>query len=95
VRESHFDWYRQQGRVPNGHSSVAALGGAQTGIEMKIKAFIHPAEEGGFWAEVPAFPGCYSEGETLDDTIANIRDAAVGWMEGAERQRPPEPSTAS
>ncbi len=41
---------------------------------------IHPAEEGGFWAEIPSMPGCVSEGETLDETKANIREAAEGWI---------------
>jgi predicted RNase H-like HicB family nuclease len=53
---------------------------------MKIKAVIHPAEEGGFWAEVPALKGCYSEGDTLDEAIANIREAAEGWLEVAAEQ---------
>jgi predicted RNase H-like HicB family nuclease len=53
---------------------------------MKLKAFIHPSDEGGFWAEVPALPGCVSEGETYDETVANIREAAEGWLEvAAER----------
>ena len=50
---------------------------------MKLKAIIHPAEEGGFWAEVPALRGCYSEGETWDEIVANIKDAAEGWLEVA------------
>jgi predicted RNase H-like HicB family nuclease len=53
---------------------------------MKIKAIIHPAEEGGFWAEVPALKGCYSEGDTFDEAIANIREAAAGWLEVAAEQ---------
>ena len=53
---------------------------------MKFKVLIHPAEEGGYWAEVPALPGCVSQGETLDETLANIREAAAGWLEvSAER----------
>ena len=53
---------------------------------MKLKVLVHPAEEGGFWAEVPALPGCVSEGESLDETLANIREAAEGWLEvSAER----------
>jgi predicted RNase H-like HicB family nuclease len=53
---------------------------------MKLKAIIHPADEGGFWAEVPALPGCVSEGETYDQTVSNIREAAEGWLEvAAER----------
>jgi predicted RNase H-like HicB family nuclease len=42
---------------------------------MRIKVVIHEAEEGGFWAEVPVLPGCYSQGDTLDETVANIREA--------------------
>lgn len=50
---------------------------------MKLKILIHPAEEGGFWAEIPALPGCVSEGNTFDETLANIREAAEGWLEVA------------
>ena len=50
---------------------------------MKIKAIIHPAEEGGFWAEVPALKGSYSEGASFEETLANIREAAEGWLEAA------------
>ncbi len=32
---------------------------------MKLQIVIHPTEEGGFWAEIPALAGCVSEGETL------------------------------
>ena len=53
---------------------------------MKIKVIIHPAEEGGFWAEVPALKGCYSEGDTYEETLANIREAAEGWLEVAAEQ---------
>ncbi len=53
---------------------------------MKLKVLVHPAEEGGYWAEIPALPGCVSEGETLDETLSNIREAAEGWLEvSAER----------
>ena len=50
---------------------------------MKLQVVIHPAEEGGFWAEIPAFLGCVSEGETLEETLANIKEAAEGWLEVA------------
>ena len=53
---------------------------------MKLRVLIHPAEEGGYWAEVPALPGCVSEGGTFEETLANVREAAQGWMEvAAER----------
>ncbi len=48
---------------------------------MIIKVRINEAEEGGFWAEVPALPGCVSQGETLDETIANVREAIAGWLD--------------
>ncbi len=47
---------------------------------MKLKVVLHPAEEGGFWAEVPALPGCVSEGDTLEEVLTNIREAAEGWL---------------
>ncbi|MBD1866695.1 type II toxin-antitoxin system HicB family antitoxin [Oculatella sp. FACHB-28] len=50
---------------------------------MKIKAIIHPAEEGGYWAEVPALPGCVTEGDTIDEVIANLKDAIEGWLDVA------------
>lgn len=50
---------------------------------MKIKAIIHPAEEGGYWAEVPALPGCITEGETMEEVLINLKDAIEGWLEVA------------
>ena len=47
---------------------------------MKIKIIVHEAEEGGFWAEVPAIPGCVSQGETLEELDENIREAIVGCL---------------
>ncbi|MBW4440050.1 MAG: type II toxin-antitoxin system HicB family antitoxin [Plectolyngbya sp. WJT66-NPBG17] len=50
---------------------------------MKIRAIIHPAEEGGYWAEVPALPGCITEGDTIEEVTANLKDAIEGWLEVA------------
>lgn len=47
---------------------------------MKLKVFIYEAEEGGYWAKVPAIPGCVSQGETLDEVKANIVDALEGCL---------------
>jgi predicted RNase H-like HicB family nuclease len=47
---------------------------------MKIKVVVHEAEEGGFWAEVPAIPGCASQGETLDELMANLHEAIEGCL---------------
>ena len=50
---------------------------------MKIRAIIHPAEEGGYWAEVPALSGCITEGDTIEEVVANLKDAMVGWLDVA------------
>jgi predicted RNase H-like HicB family nuclease len=42
---------------------------------MKVKVIIHEVPKGGYWAEVPAFPGCFSQGETKKEILANIREA--------------------
>ncbi len=53
---------------------------------MKLKVIIHPAEEGGFWAEVPGFPGCVSEGDTIEEVRANILEAFEGVFEVLQDQ---------
>lgn len=47
---------------------------------VNIKAIVHEAEEGGFRAEVPAIPGCASQGETLDELLTNLREAIEGCL---------------
>jgi predicted RNase H-like HicB family nuclease len=47
---------------------------------MKLKIIIHQAEEGGYWAEVPAIPGCATQGETIQELIQNIYDAVEGCL---------------
>lgn len=47
---------------------------------MKLKVFIYDAEEGGYWAKVPAIPGCVSQGETLEEVRANIVHALEGCL---------------
>jgi len=46
----------------------------------------HEDLEGGFWAEAPALPGCYSQGETLDELKHNIREAIAGVLEVLREQ---------
>ncbi len=47
---------------------------------MKLKVIIHTAEEGGFWAEVPALPGCVTQAETMESLITNIYEAVEGCL---------------
>ena len=42
---------------------------------MKLKVVVHEAEEGGYWAEVPAISGCSTQGETFEELLQNIHDA--------------------
>jgi predicted RNase H-like HicB family nuclease len=51
---------------------------------MTIKAIVHEAEEGGFWAEVPALPGCVTQGESEDDIRTNLLEAVELWFEAGE-----------
>ncbi len=41
---------------------------------------IHQAEEGGFWSEVPALSGCYSQGETIDEALRNTKEAIESYL---------------
>ena len=47
---------------------------------MKIKVVVHDAEEGGFWAEVPAIPGCATQGDTMDELLRNVHEAIEGCL---------------
>ncbi|MFH0764812.1 MAG: type II toxin-antitoxin system HicB family antitoxin [Calditrichota bacterium] len=51
---------------------------------MTLKVIIHEAEEGGYWGEVPALPGCATQGETLDELLASVREAVAGWLDVEE-----------
>ncbi len=53
---------------------------------MKFKIIIHNAEEGGYWAEIPTLKGCVSEGETIDEVLDNIKEAALGWLKVAAKR---------
>lgn len=59
---------------------------------MKIQVVVHDAEEGGYWAEVPALPGLVTEGDTFEELLANLYDAAEGWLSAdADPTQPREP----
>ena len=47
----------------------------------KFAVVIHAEPAGGFWGEVPALPGCYSQGETVDELLGNLREAIAGVLE--------------
>lgn len=47
---------------------------------MKLKVVVHEAEEGGYWAEVPAIPGCATQGETFEELLKNIYEAVEACL---------------
>ena len=47
---------------------------------------IHAAQEGGFWAEAPALPGCFSQGETIEETLKNTREAIEAHLQALNKE---------
>ncbi len=47
---------------------------------MKIKVIVHEAAEGGYWAEVPAIPGCATQGDTFEELLKNLYEAVEGCL---------------
>ena len=47
---------------------------------MKLKTIIHQAEEGGYWAEIPAIPGCATQGDTFEELLQNIYEAVEACL---------------
>jgi predicted RNase H-like HicB family nuclease len=53
-------------------------------LTVTLTAVIHPEPDaGGFSAEVPALPGCYTQGKTLEEVQANLWEAAEAWLASA------------
>ena len=81
------------GRYPQSHERcIGQSKGLQCtlGLEnhMKLKVVIHEAEEGGYWAEVPAIPGCATQGDTFEDLLSNLYEAVEGCL-SVENQEVP------
>lgn len=58
---------------------------------MKYRVVIEQDEDGVFVAEVPALPGCISEGRTRPEAITNIREAIAGYIESLQAHNEPVP----
>ena len=64
-------------------------------MNIPLKVVIHATKDGWYWAEIPALPGCVSEGDTLDDLDRNIREAIDGWVDaGNDRAAVPDEDDA-
>jgi predicted RNase H-like HicB family nuclease len=59
---------------------------------MKLNVIIEKDEAGYYVAEVPALPGCLSQGKTYEEAIINIKEAIEGWLEVMESKQSPDPS---
>ena len=51
---------------------------------MRLRVILEPSEEGGYTVTVPALPGCISEGDSVDDALANVREAIDLYLEPVE-----------
>lgn len=47
---------------------------------MTLKVVVHEEPNGGFWAEVPALPGCATQGETIPELMERVKEAVEGWL---------------
>lgn len=59
---------------------------------MKLHVTIEQDEAGYYVAEVPALPGCLSQGKTHQEALANIKEAIEGWLEVMESKQPLDPT---
>ncbi|MEM2051049.1 MAG: type II toxin-antitoxin system HicB family antitoxin [Thermoproteota archaeon] len=58
---------------------------------MRFRVIITRDEDGYYVAEVPALPGCISQGKTREEAIANIKDAIVGYLTSLKKHDEPIP----
>ena len=52
---------------------------------MKFQVIVYEEREGGFSAEVPALPGCFTQGDTMEELMANVHEAIKGYLEAREQ----------
>jgi predicted RNase H-like HicB family nuclease len=50
-------------------------------VLVKLKVIIKPGEDSGFVAQVPALKGCWSQGVSREEALANAREAIEAWLE--------------
>ena len=48
---------------------------------MEYTVVVHQAEEGGVWVEVPALPGCYSQAESVEEALNDVKEAITLYLE--------------
>jgi predicted RNase H-like HicB family nuclease len=78
------------GILPTEEASAGAEASFLYNGAMTLQVVVHKEPTGGFWAEVPALPGCASQGDTIEELKANVREAIEGWLD----VRPEKPADA-
>jgi len=58
---------------------------------MEYTVVIHPSEEGGYWVEVPALLGCYSQGKTAEEAMVNARESIESHLMALNEDKQPIP----
>lgn len=53
---------------------------------MKLKVLVHEDEKKGYWAEVPSLPGCFTQGDSMEELIPNIYEAVEGYLKVREEE---------
>ena len=61
---------------------------------MNLRVIVEQDEKGYYVAEVPALPGCLSQGKTHEEAVDNIKEAIEGWLEVMESKRSFDPKQA-
>lgn len=61
---------------------------------MEYSVVVHEAEEGGFWVGVPALPGCYSQGESVEEALGNVKEAIELYLEALRDEGQDAPADA-
>ncbi len=64
----------------------------QNGGVRNFAVVVHEEPAGGYWAEVPAIPGCYSQGDSLPELMQNLREAITGVL-AVMREQGAEPES--
>jgi predicted RNase H-like HicB family nuclease len=56
---------------------------------MRLKVVVHESEDGGFWAEVPALPGCATQADSVPELMRRVTEAVEGWLSAEDPNLPP------
>ncbi len=89
LRDSPRTWQAVQSGTANGdgHKSCQSRPDPCKNVDVTTyTVVIHEEAEGGFWAEVPALPGCYSQGDSVAELLENVREAIAGVLDVMKEQ---------